>query len=207
MLVKLFPLDERLLDGYIKPDFSDDEKKGFVVIPIFMLIISLLFIIIGEDPKADKIVYFSPVLFMNAVSFILLFSRNERRFFIGEILSVFSISSFVLAICILLSDFGIGLQNACLQMAISMMVYLIILVIGYRLHFKYQMEHGPNVKGIPWSSTTSGMLALSGVILAKFVSVSMMSLICGIVWIVLHVIVSVGILEDRKYVIYTKRYN
>ena len=55
MVVKLFPFDEKLLEGYIKPDFSGDEKRGVVVIPIFMLITALLFIIIGEEPKTDKL--------------------------------------------------------------------------------------------------------------------------------------------------------
>lgn len=199
MLVKIFPFDEKLLDGYNKPSISNEDKKRFITLSITMLIAAILYIYVGESSKTAKALYIFPVIVMNLWSFVFILFGDDRKVFLGITLSALSSSNLGLAICLILSRFEMGLLNTCFQAVVSLVFYLILTVVGYRIHYAYQKEKGIKFKRVPWSSSKTAIGVVSGIILSKIISRSLLVFLCWIVWIGVHIALSEIILEYKKY--------
>ena len=200
MIDLLFPFNDELLKDYKRKSITSEDRKRFAVTSIFFVGISLFFSFIGTDAHYAKLILFSPVFLLNILAgFLYIFSHKERNVLLGAMFSILSMSSFAMALVLDLGMKKDTIQEACSQMKLAIPIYLVFLVIGYRVHFHYQLKHGGTFKKIEWNSVSSTIIILLGISLAKIISRSAIVFILWIVWFALHMMISSIVLECKKY--------
>ena len=201
MLVNiLFPFDERLLSNYRRKIYSKEDKRRLSLCAAFIFVVSILFAVEGTQSFFAKLLIASPAIACSAIAILLLlFSNDEKKEFKGITLFTLSISSFAMAICLTLNSDIEDASSAIAKMLFAAPAFVILLIIGYRIHFKYQMKNGSMFEKIPWNNSYSALMIVVALSIAKCCPMNTVVVIAWILWVFLHFVLSSNVLSYKLF--------
>lgn len=196
----IFPFNDDLLAGYKRRECTSDDKRKLSLCGLFLIGASLLFIFIGEAPALAKTVLIGPTIVLCACAILLLLLSNDGRLLLlGVDLCALSLSSFSLAITMTIGEYILTIPIAIEIMKYAIPAYLMMLLVGYRLHYYYQLKHGTYFEKVPWSNTNTAVVIIAGISISKVLSRSVLLILLLIVTVIVHLMISSVLLDHRKY--------
>lgn len=201
MLVNiLFPFDDELLRGYERKVFSKNDLNNLFLPALIIIIVSLAFSIIGTSSSYQKLILASPAIIECVCGIAIINkSNNEKLIFFGLLLIVYSISSFFMGVTIHYYITEIDSSSIWYLFISFASAYLILLPIGYRIYYCRLKKYGEEIGNANWNKIYTAIAVVLGIAIAKALTAHAIFYLLLILWIFLHLLLSVFIVLYRKF--------